>query len=113
MNKPKKCKNCEYYGKPYWSIINPCDNCPHEENDIVTITRWEDPTIEQQRKEIDRLNNIINELEKFMDEDYEYYEKYGYAEQGHAMGEIRRIKNKLEELKAINKQVEELGWNER
>ena len=50
-------------------------------------------------EEIERLNNIINDLEKFMDEDYEYYEKYGYAEQGHAMGEIRRIKNKLQELK--------------
>ena len=55
-------------------------------------------------KEIERLNNIINELEKFMDEDYEYYEKYGYAEQGHAMGQIRRIKNKLQELKGSDKE---------
>lgn len=55
------------------------------------------------REEKLRLNNIIKELEKFMDEEYEYYEKYGYAEQGHAMGEIRRIKNKLQELKGVNK----------
>ena len=55
------------------------------------------------QKEIERLNNIINELEKFMDEDYEYYKKYGSAEQGHAMGQIRRIKNKLQELKGVNK----------
>ncbi len=26
-----KCKSCQWYGKPYWSIINPCDNCPREE----------------------------------------------------------------------------------
>jgi len=55
--------------------------------------------LKEQQEEIDRLNNIINELVKFMDEDYEYYEKYGYAEQGHAMGQISRIKNKLQELK--------------
>ena len=30
MNKPSKCKNCQWYGKPYWSIINPCDSCPNE-----------------------------------------------------------------------------------
>ena len=22
------CIGCEYYNKPYWNIINPCDNCP-------------------------------------------------------------------------------------
>ena len=59
---------------------------------------------EKQKLEIEILNNIINELEKFMDEDYEYYKKYGYAEQGHAMGEIRRIKNKLQELKGSDKE---------
>ena len=36
MNKSSKCKNCQWYGKPYWSIINPCDNCPNE-NDYKTI----------------------------------------------------------------------------
>ena len=58
MDKPSKCKNCQWYGKPYWSIINPCDNCPME--NVETFTRWIDPTIEEQKKEIDRLNNIIN-----------------------------------------------------
>ena len=33
-----KCKGCEWYGKPYWSIINPCDNCPNENDNITTIT---------------------------------------------------------------------------
>ena len=39
MNKPKKCKNCQWYGKPYWGIINPCDNCPNE-NDYITQVGW-------------------------------------------------------------------------
>ena len=33
---------------------------------METLTRWQDPTIEQQKKEIDRLNNIINELEQWL-----------------------------------------------
>ena len=64
MNKPNKCKNCQWYGKPYWSIINPCDNCPME--NVETFTHWVDPTIEQKDKEIERLNNIIDELEKII-----------------------------------------------
>ena len=65
MDKPSKCKNCQWYGKPYWSIINPCDNCSME--NVETFTRWQDPTVEEYKKEIDRLNNIINELEKWIE----------------------------------------------
>lgn len=87
MNKPSKCKNCQWYGKPYWSIINPCDNCPNENDYKTTIQIDGEPvfketlteeeikkamecksifeiTVEEKDKEIDRLNNIINELEK-------------------------------------------------
>lgn len=33
--------------------------------------RWKDPIIEEYKKEITRLNNIINELEKWLE--YEIY----------------------------------------
>lgn len=68
MDKPSKCKNCQWYGKPYWSIINPCDNCPMENVEI--FTRWIDPTIEEYKKEIDRLNGIIEEIEDFTRDEY-------------------------------------------
>jgi len=35
---------------------------------IETFTRWQDPTIKEYKKEIERLNNIINEYEKIMKE---------------------------------------------
>ena len=83
----------------------------YSEDDYFAYDRWfhlDDARkmgiyVYEQYKEIERLNNIIDELVKFMDEDYEYYEKYGHAEQGHAMGQIRRIKNKLQELKGVDK----------
>ena len=57
-----KCKGCQWYNKPYWSIINPCENCPREETNVEIITRWIDPTIEEKDKEIERLKAIINNL---------------------------------------------------
>ena len=52
-----KCKGCEWYGKPYWSIINPCDNCPRE--DVEIITRWQDPTIKELQERIDKAIEYI------------------------------------------------------
>lgn len=86
MNKPNKCKNCQWYGKPYWSIINPCDSCPNENNYKTIITIDREPlfkevlteeeikkamtdksifelTIKEKDKEIEKLNNIIEELD--------------------------------------------------
>lgn len=113
MNKPSKCKNCQWYGKPYWSIINPCDNCPNENNYKTIITIDREPlfkevlteeeikkamtdksifqiTLEEKDKEIERLNkecdtymkiaakkdNIIDELEKWLNEYYETNRKW-------------------------------------
>ena len=89
MNKSNKCKNCQWYGKPYWSIINPCDNCPME--NVETFTQWIDPTIQEKDKKIERLNNIINELEKLIDS-YELG-KYDYEIP------VFILKDKLKELK--------------
>ena len=60
--------------------------------------------IEQLRTELDSKNNIINELEKFMDKDYKELDKYGLgAPAGSAMDEINRINRKLQELKDSDK----------
>ena len=102
MNKPNKCKNCQWYGKPYWSIINPCDNCPNE-NDYKTIIQIDgepvfkeaiteeqlkkamegksifEITIEAKDKEIERLNKKIKEVREWIrivqtDEDRKHLE---------------------------------------
>ena len=95
MNKPKKCKNCQWYGKPYWSIINPCDSCPNE-NDNMTIVQIDgvpvfkeaiteeqlkeksifEITIEEKDKEIDKLNNRIHALEKHNEKLQQEAQKY-------------------------------------
>lgn len=52
-----------------------------------------------QQQELERYKNIIDELEKYLKEEYEYYDKKINAGYGYAMGEINRIRNKLKELK--------------
>lgn len=58
MNKPNKCKNCQWYGKPYWSIINPCDNCPNENPIQTTIT------IDREKVFNEFVENVIDPIEQ-------------------------------------------------
>lgn len=55
------------------------------------------------KQEIERLNNIINELEKFINEEYRYYDKRNYPTFGACMGALNRVKDKLHELKGVDK----------
>ena len=64
-----KCKNCEWYNKPYWSIINPCDNCPRENDGVVIISRWQDPTIDELRNALIKAetdNLYLNDENKYL-----------------------------------------------
>lgn len=55
MNKPSKCKNCEWYGKPYWSVINPCDNCNREDYYKVMDTYYTEEYVKSLLQEIERI----------------------------------------------------------
>ena len=96
MNKPSKCKNCQWYGKPYWSIINPCDSCPNDNDYKTIITIDREPlfkealteeeikkamtdksifqiTLEEKDKEIERLNNIIERIDSKLCSTWQLY----------------------------------------
>ena len=49
--------------------------------------------------EIDRLNNIINELEKILTEEYDYCDKHIDPAFGTGMGVAKRTLDKLKDLK--------------
>ena len=65
MNKEEKCKNCQWYGKPYWSIINPCDSCSsNEETTLVykiNMPMFQDGELERFD---DNIHNIASEFTK-------------------------------------------------
>lgn len=115
MNKPSKCKNCQWYGKPYWSIINLCDSCPNDNDYKTIITIDREPlfkealteeeikkamtdksifeiTLESKDKEIERLNNIIKIMEKYL----ELIIDLGYDYDG--FNSIESLKTLIDEL---------------
>lgn len=57
--------------------------------EIQTITRWQDPTIEEYKKEIERLKNGYCELEKYFAKPNKFIER----------PERMKILDKLKELK--------------
>lgn len=40
MQEIHPCTGCEYFGKPYWSVVSPCSSCPriHIIRDYITTT---------------------------------------------------------------------------
>lgn len=58
--------------------------------------------IEEKNKELDQYKNNWEELKKWLNEEYDYYDKYGNAPTGCAMGEIKRTLNKMKELEGKN-----------
>ena len=115
MNKPSKCKNCPWYGKPYWSIINPCDNCPNENDYKTIITIDGEPLfkeyltdedikkamyekidfiveLKEKDKEIERLNKTNIIMEKYLELIYDL----GYDYDG--LDEKESLKKLIDEL---------------
>lgn len=42
---------------------------------------------------------VLDELEEWLKEEYNFYDKYGTAPIGYAMGQIKRTLDKIQELK--------------
>lgn len=41
------CQGCDFFNKPYWSILNPCKNCPKQfTGGFVTTTITNVPSVE-------------------------------------------------------------------
>lgn len=57
---------------------------------------------EKKCEELDQYKNNWEELKKWLNEEYDFYDKYGNAPTGYAMGEIKRTLNKMKELEENN-----------
>ena len=54
--------------------------------------------LKETQQELDQYKNNWEELKKWLNEEYDHYDKYGSAPTGCAMGEIKRTLNKMKEL---------------
>lgn len=58
----EECLSCEWYNKPYWSIISPCANCSKRfKNNTIKSTNYSINTDKTDLyKEIEQLEKRIN-----------------------------------------------------
>ena len=61
-----KCKGCQWYGKPYWSVINPCDNCLRENDNVQIPTRIEYTSVDETDSKVEELKRTIVIMEKYL-----------------------------------------------
>jgi len=54
--------------------------------------------LKETQQELEKYKSIVDELEKWLKKEYDYYDKYGSGPTGCAMGEINRTLNKMKEL---------------
>lgn len=67
---------------------------------IMKVLKEHEDIIDEKEKEIERLNNIINELEKWLEEDL----KEVYRDAGYRHKLILEVQDKLQELKGVDKE---------
>ena len=65
----EECVNCEWYNKPYWSIISPCTNCTKRFNKKSVTVKQYSINIDKKElyKEIEDLKQRIDKGIKFLD----------------------------------------------
>ena len=70
-------------------------------NEEYLKERTKEELIEMLVNEIDATRELLNnwnELKKWLDQEYEHCDKIGNPAIGYAMGQIRRVKSKMQEL---------------
>jgi len=100
-------KDIEYYGFTYmipkYKIQPPDDFCEYYQTHKDEIIIELDKKTKEQKEEIERLNNIIYELEKILQEDYDNYvcknRQYGTTYKAGANTYREHILYRLKELK--------------
>lgn len=65
MNDYNPCVGCEYFNKPYWSVVSPCKSCPHKQYTggyvMTTTTEWPSFTVPTDTVDIDKALEWLEE----------------------------------------------------
>ena len=101
----EECINCEWYNKPYWSIISPCTNCTKRFNKkSVTVTQYSINIDKKELyKEIEQLQQENQSLKDSRENAIEYIKERTefnqYSEVYPSVLDAREVKRLLEILK--------------
>lgn len=95
MNEYNPCMGCEYYNKPYCSIVSPCASCPRiygTDSFITTVTTQSDTNTNTNNyfKKTEYMEDFTKRFWKVFKKEYDYRSMLDFDE-------IQKIFDKIKE----------------
>lgn len=93
MREYDPCMGCQYYNKPYWSIVSPCDSCPRiygTDSFMTTATTQTYTNTNSYFKKTERIEDFIKRFWEAVNEEYGYRHMLDFDE-------IQKIFDKIKE----------------
>ena len=93
MREYDPCMGCQYYNKPYWSIVSPCDSCPRiygTDSFVTTVTTQPDTNTINYFKKTEHIEDFIKRFWEAVNEEYGYRHMLDFDE-------IQKIFDKIKE----------------
>lgn len=89
----EECIGCEWYGKPYWSIINPCSHCTKRyKNKTIKVKNY---SIKIDNKElydkIEQLKSQLQEEKKIKEDAIEYVKSNAFEQHTREYGMLTLV----------------------
>ena len=93
MREYDPCMGCQYYNKPYWSIVSPCASCPRiygADSFVTTVTTQTYTNTNNYFKKTERIEDFIKRFWEAVNEEYGYRHMLDFDE-------IQKIFDKIKE----------------
>ena len=93
MNEHNFCIGCQYYNKPYWSIISPCNSCPRIYGTgrfMTTVTTQPDTDTINYFKGTEHTEDFAKRFWEIFKKEYDHRDMLG-------LDEIQKIFDKIKE----------------
>lgn len=87
------CMGCQYYNKPYWSIVSPCDSCPRiygTDSFVTTVTTQTYTNTNNYFKKTKHMEDFVKRFWEVVKEEYDYRDMLDFDE-------IQKIFDKIKE----------------
>lgn len=93
MREYDPCMGCQYYNKPYWSIVSPCDSCPRiygTDSFMTTVTTQTYTNTNNCFKKTEYIEDFAKRFWEVVKKEYDYRDMLDFDE-------IQKIFDKIKE----------------
>lgn len=93
MREYDPCMGCQYYNKPYWSIVSPCDSCPRiygTDSFVTTVTTQTYTNTNNYFKKTEYMEDFVKRFWEVVKKEYGYRDMLDFDE-------IQKIFDKIKE----------------